>query len=63
MLRIADVAGMCGMNYKDFYALIWTKKISAPTHPVPLMKKKRYTAEEAAEIVQKVRDYKQAVAK
>jgi hypothetical protein len=48
-------------SYKEFYALIWTGHIPRPTHAVPLRKVKRYTAQEAAEIIRKVKDYKDAV--
>jgi hypothetical protein len=62
MLRIADVAKQCDMAYKDFYALVWLRKIPTPTHPVPLRKKLHYTAEEAREIVRQVREYQEALA-
>jgi hypothetical protein len=60
MLTIADVARQCGLPYGEFYALVWHGRLPRPTHHVPLLKGKRYTADEASAIVRRVKEYKAA---
>jgi hypothetical protein len=61
MRSIADLARMCHMKYGEFYALVWGGHLPAPSHQVPMRRKKLYSEAEAVEIIDKVRQYQQAV--
>ena len=56
--KMSGVARMCGLPYNDYYRLVGTPDVPAPTHRVPPYKALHYTDSEAQQIVKKMKQLK-----